>query len=97
MTKKHFELIAQTLNKAHKHDHNKNVVEAIAFDLSVKFQSKLRPNPICRSCYKRLTFNFRDMGSPVEVGGSPRRAFLFWHGTCRPPRAIWLYHWAGGR
>jgi hypothetical protein len=43
MTKKHFELIAQTLNKAHQHDHNKNVVEAIAFDLSVKFQD-LNPN-----------------------------------------------------
>jgi len=43
MTKKHFELIAQTLNKAHKNDGNKNVVEAIAFDLSVKFQD-LNPN-----------------------------------------------------
>ena len=38
MTRKHFELIAQALNRAHQHDHNKNVVEAIAFDLSVKFQ-----------------------------------------------------------
>ena len=38
MTRKHFELIAQTLNKAHQHDHNKNVVQAIAFDLSVKFK-----------------------------------------------------------
>ena len=43
MTKKHFECIAQTLNKAHKNDGNKNVVEAIAFDLSVKFQD-LNPN-----------------------------------------------------
>ena len=43
MTRKHFELIAQTLNKAHKHDHNKNVVEAIAFDLSTKFQD-INPN-----------------------------------------------------
>ena len=43
MTKKHFELIAQTLNKAHKNDGNKNVVEAIAFDLSVKFHD-LNPN-----------------------------------------------------
>ena len=43
MTKKHFELIAQTLNKAHQHDHNKNVVQAIAFDLSVKFQD-INPN-----------------------------------------------------
>ncbi len=43
MTKKHFELIAQTLNKAHKNDGNKNVVEAIAFDLSVKFRD-LNPN-----------------------------------------------------
>jgi hypothetical protein len=43
MTKKHFELIAQTLNKAHQNDGNKNVVEAIAFDLSVKFQD-LNPN-----------------------------------------------------
>tara|TARA_R110002020_G_scaffold455695_1_gene671919 strand:+ start:520 stop:708 length:189 start_codon:yes stop_codon:yes gene_type:complete len=43
MTRKHFEFIAETLNKAHQHDHNKNVVEAIAFDLSVKFQD-LNPN-----------------------------------------------------
>ena len=43
MTRKHFELIAQTLNKAHQHDHNKNVVQAIAFDLSVKFQD-INPN-----------------------------------------------------
>jgi hypothetical protein len=43
MTKKHFELIAQTLNKAYKNDGNKNVVEAIAFELSVKFQD-LNPN-----------------------------------------------------
>jgi hypothetical protein len=43
MTRKHFELIAQTLNKAHKHDHNKNVVQGIAFDLSVKFQA-MNPN-----------------------------------------------------
>ena len=52
MTKKHFELIAQTLNKAYtiaspgsaSHHHSvMNVVEAIAFDLSVKFQD-LNPN-----------------------------------------------------
>tara|TARA_R100001163_G_C4989496_1_gene142602 strand:+ start:558 stop:737 length:180 start_codon:yes stop_codon:yes gene_type:complete len=46
MTKKHFELIAQTLNKAHKNNDfifHKNVVKAIAFDLSVKFQD-LNPN-----------------------------------------------------
>ena len=43
MSRKHFELIAKTLNKAHQHDHNKNVVQAIAFDLSVKFQD-INPN-----------------------------------------------------
>jgi len=43
MTRKHFELIAQTLNKAHKHDHNKNVVQGIAFDLSTKFKD-INPN-----------------------------------------------------
>ena len=43
MTRKHFELIAQTLNKAHQHDHNKNVVQGIAFDLSVKFKD-INPN-----------------------------------------------------
>ena len=36
------------------------------------------------------------MVRPVEVGGSPRQGF-FWHGTCCPRRANWLYHWAGGR
>tara|TARA_B100000085_G_scaffold206883_1_gene190621 strand:- start:79 stop:252 length:174 start_codon:yes stop_codon:yes gene_type:complete len=39
MTKKHFELIAQTLNTAHKNTHCKNVIEAIAFDLADKFQT----------------------------------------------------------
>ena len=43
MTRKHFELIAQTLNKAHQHDHNKNVVQGIAFDLSVEFK-EINPN-----------------------------------------------------
>ena len=43
MTKKHFELIAQTLNAAHKNTHCKNVIEAIAFDLSEKFQA-VNPN-----------------------------------------------------
>ena len=39
MTKKHFELIAQTLDAAHKNTHCKNVIEAIAFDLADKFQT----------------------------------------------------------
>ena len=42
MTKKHFELIAQTLNTAHKNTHCKGVIEIIAIDLSDKF---LEANP----------------------------------------------------